>query len=328
MATFTFSDNVRITGYGVNQSNTEEPTYVETNNTSVTWTASNAGTYYVWVKDTVGNKSNETFTIVSTAFCAYNVGQTWNYGYTGGVQSFSTPCNGTYKLEVWGAQGGSNPSSGEAKGGYGGYSTGNKKLSSGNNIYIVVGGAGSFYNSSIDTPAGGGYNGGGNAGTDGENRGGGGGATHIATTNRGILANYNSYRSEVLIVAGGGGSGCAWGGDYSGNGGSGGGTSGGNGSCPAYNGYGGKGGTQTAGGSIHGYAANKANASFGTGGTQNGDSNYCGGGGGWYGGSAGSYYGGGGGGSGYIGGVSGGSMQNGVRTGNGYARITLASLSN
>ena len=79
MATFTFSDNVGISGYGVNQSNTEEPSYTETSNTSITWTASSAGTYYVWVKDTVGNKSNTSFTIVSTAFCAYNVGQTWNY---------------------------------------------------------------------------------------------------------------------------------------------------------------------------------------------------------------------------------------------------------
>jgi len=31
-----------------------------------------------------------------------------------------------------------------------------------------------------------------------------GGATHIATTNRGVLANYNSFRNEILIVAGGG----------------------------------------------------------------------------------------------------------------------------
>ncbi len=68
VATFTFSDNVGISGYGVNQSNTEEPTYVETNNTSVTWTASSAGTYYVWVKDKAGNKSNASFTIDASAF--------------------------------------------------------------------------------------------------------------------------------------------------------------------------------------------------------------------------------------------------------------------
>ncbi len=72
VATFTFSDNVRITGYGVNQSNTEEPSYTETSNTSITWTASNAGTYYVWVKDTVGNKSNASFTIDASAF-GYNI---------------------------------------------------------------------------------------------------------------------------------------------------------------------------------------------------------------------------------------------------------------
>lgn len=36
--------------------------------------------------------------------------------------------------------------------------------------------------------------------------------------------------------------------------------------------------------------------------------------------------GGGGGGSGYIGGVTGDTTQNGVRSGNGYARITLISI--
>ena len=326
MATVTFSDNVGISGYGVNQSNTEEPSYTETSNTSITWTASSAGTYYVWVKDTVGNKSNASFTIVSTAFCAYNAGQTWNYGYTGGVQSFSTPCNGTYKLEVWGAQGGYN-------GGYGGYSNGTKSLSKTNIVYIVVGGQGNTISYS-STPSYGGYNGGGNGGdTQGiRHNGGGGGATHMSTTNRGILSNYNSYRGEVLLVAGGGGGSGGWEpNSYTiRRGGTGGGSSGGNGEANlgASSAYGrgasqsssGIGGTFGAGGSYPNYSVTSSSGSvliYGIGG----------GGGGWYGGGIDDSSGGGGG-SGYIGGVSGGSMQNGARSGNGYARITLISISN
>ena len=116
-ATFTFSDNVGISGYGVNQSNTEEPSYTETSNTSITWTASSAGTYYVWVKDKAGNKSNASFEVSKLAFCAYDIGKVWTYGYTGGVQSFSVPCSGTYKIESYGTQGGNH---GSLSGGNGG----------------------------------------------------------------------------------------------------------------------------------------------------------------------------------------------------------------
>ena len=322
-ATFTFSDNVGISGYGVNQSNTEEPSYTETSNTSITWTASSAGTYYVWVKDKAGNKSNETFTIVSTAFCAYNVGQTWNYGYTGGVQSFSVPCSGTYQLEVWGAQGGTN-SSGNGIGGYGGYATGNFKMQAQDTKYIVVGGGGSW--SSMDDEDSayvlGGYNGGG-AGSAGEGSGG-GGATHIASSNYGELKNYSSRKSDVLIVAGGGGGG-AYNHLYTDtpNGGTGGGTNGGTGIGGSnYTGVG------TGGGSSSG-GSGAASGSFGQGGSVYHRVAGGGGGGGWYGGGAGANYNGaraGGGGSGHIAeGVTNGSMKNGVRSGSGYARITLVS---
>ena len=325
-ATFTFSDNVGISGYGVNQSNTEEPTYVETNNTSVTWTASSAGTYYVWVKDKAGNKSNASFEVSKSSFCAYAVGDVvGTYDYTGGVQTFTTPCSGTYKLEVWGAQGSTN-------GGKGGYAAGNIGLAKSNMLYMVIGGAGSGVS--------GGYNGGGKGSSHSWNAddnddgswtyhwwtmGGGGGATHIATTNRGLLSNYASYKSEVLIVAGGGGGGDAGAGDesddnFNSTGGSGGGTNGGTSYHTKYYynnpGVIAPGGSQTSAGTY---------GSFGQGATDHFASS--GGGGGWYGGgnSTGYYHKMSGGGSGYIGGVSGGSMQNGIRSGNGYARITLVS---
>ena len=228
----------------------------------------------------------------------------WVYDYTGSVQSFTAPIAGTYKLEVWGAEGGKDGTHGV--GGKGGYSIGNVSLSANQTIYVAVGGQGE----SSKSAAKGGFNGGGNAGKH-DSSGGGGGATHIGKSNA-VLKDTPS--SNVYIVAGGGG-----GGGYSCNmhGGAGGGTTGGNGDA--------QGGSQTSGGS------GSVAGSYGQGASRpySDSCDGAGGGGGYYGGgasncNANSYKdGGGGGGSGYIGGVSNGSMQSGVRSGNGYARITL-----
>ena len=232
-----------------------------------------------------------------------------NYTFTAAPQG-----SYTYKLEVWGAAG----YSASDKGGKGGYAYGNISRSAGSSLYICVGSAGGTTSdgNKVDTKTAG-YNGGGYA------QRGGGGATHIATAKRGVLKNYASYKSEVLIVGGGGGA-CdpsnssdnqEWGGH-------GGGTTGGDGWYRSSHTEGGKGGTQSAGG------AGKGAGSFGQGGSQTtsdfpSDASSAGG-GGWYGGGA-SYgtAGGGGGGSGYIGGVTSASMSSGVRSGNGYATITL-----
>ena len=64
---------------------------------------------------------------------------TQTYSYTGTVQQVDLPA-GTYKLEVWGAQGG-NASS--YVGGKGGYSVGNLRLNNNSKIYVYVGGKGS-----------------------------------------------------------------------------------------------------------------------------------------------------------------------------------------
>jgi hypothetical protein len=90
------------------------------------------------------------------------------------------------------------------------------------------------------------------------------------------------------------------------------------------------GGTQTSGG-IAGTTSDKGNAESGTFGK--GGNGYVSGsqdaggagGGGWYGGGGIAWYGGGGGGSGYVGGLINSSMQIGVRSGDGYARITFVS---
>lgn len=141
--------------------------------------------------------------------------KSWDYNYTGGVQSWTCPATGTYKLETLGAQAGYNYykyGNRSANGAQGGYTSGMINITKGTTLYICVGGRGGS-TSTLSSGAGG-YNGGGAGGigyysgaTGGS---GGGGATHIATTNRGVLSNYASNQNEVLIVAGGGG-GCAYG---------------------------------------------------------------------------------------------------------------------
>ena len=140
--------------------------------------------------------------------------KTWNYDYTGGEQTFTVPTTGTYKLEVWGAQGGYaydiNRVTGN--GGYGGYSSGGIYLENDSLLYINVGGKGED-NCQTKSCAGG-YNGGSSstrwALSDGTGlyTGGGGGATHIATTS-GTLDTLENKKNNILVVAGAGG-----GGDY------------------------------------------------------------------------------------------------------------------
>jgi hypothetical protein len=129
-----------------------------------------------------------------------------------GEATYSVPATGYYKLEVWGAQGGT--TNGYA-GGYGGYSVGVVKVNKGTNLYVNVGGQGSTYNPTgsrnVGGRAAGGHNGGGygyGANCNGDYRyaGGGGGATHVALSS-GVISSFNSNRGKLLIVAGGGGGG-------------------------------------------------------------------------------------------------------------------------
>lgn len=251
----------------------------------------------------------------------------YTFAYTGSEQKVTLPASGRYKLEVWGAQGGSS-------GGVGGYSIGTVYLAENQVLYINVGGAGNGTK--------GGYNGGGSANTGGY---GGGGATHIATSS-GLLSTFSSTTSKVLIVASGGG-----GQGNSGAGGSGGGISGVKGSTGTSD-KGGGGGTQTSGGSC--YESEWCNVgSFGKGGSYKKGNNGGAGGAGFYGGGSstgGDHYGGGGGGSGYIGNTlltnksmycynctessdtatktisttcaNGSATENCAKKGNGYAKIT------
>ncbi|MCH4241418.1 MAG: fimbrillin family protein [Prevotella sp.] len=290
---------------------------------SITVTYSNGGTLTKAITGTWEAGNTYTYNLSKTIPIA-------NFDYTGNVQTYTVPLTGTYKIECWGAQGFGAWQGGNITDGYGGYSYGDIKLRSGQMLYIYVGGYDPYKEfEGADNDVYNSYNGGG----IGEARG--GGATHIATTNRGELRNYISYQDEVIIVAGGGG-GLEWGG----KGGDGGGMTGNNGNSQANNTFAqsasAMGGSQTSGGISVAFSAYEnssilVNGSFGQGGDgyENSDKDYgAGGGGGWYGGGGTSVSGAGGGGSGHLGsslinGTTG--MQNGIRLGNGYARITFVS---
>lgn len=245
---------------------------------------------------------------------AYPVGTIVEFQYLEQVEEFTSPVDGIWKLEIYGAEGGYN-------GGKGGYAVGQIELSEGDKLYVCLGGAGSVRSNSAGYGDYG-YNGGGRpaSGGSGQTAGGGGGASHIALQKygTGILTEYDSHREAVLLVAGGGGGGYydSTAGGRNGNGGSGGGTNGGNGT----GGY----GTQTGGSQTSGYAFGQGQYATSVGG-------WGGAGGGWYGGrSTGLSCGGGG--SGYVNTdrlITGTyNMDNGLRDGNGYAKLTFLGRGN
>ena len=231
------------------------------------------------------------------------------YTCTQSVEEFKTPVAGEYKLECWGARGGTRShDKNVAYPGNGGYSRGTKKFGINNSIYICVGqtrntdGDLSYNNRPDDiTSCPGGPTG--------------GGATSLTITKRGEgeLKYFSNYQSEVLIVAGGGGS-CV----YAGQGGAGGGLTGIDGktsrSDASPNGTGGNQITGGITGARSGYIVS-SHGKFGVGGfgykPNMGGPYGSQGGGGWYGGGGSAYIGAAGGGSSYIDGVDNGVTKNG-----------------
>jgi hypothetical protein len=251
----------------------------------------------------------------------------FDFQYTGSVQSFTAPYTGIYQLETWGAQGGNagyySYSGATGVGGHGGYSTGDISLTKGQTLYVYVGGQGGSTSGEYVGYSGirvaGGWNGGGAGLKYGMT--GGGGATDIRTSSDG---NWQDNLSQRIIVSGGGGgAGNSQNSSVLSNGGAGGGLTGEQmpNNTQFYGRTAGIGGTQS-----NGYA-------FGRGADSTFD-NLCGGGGsGYYGGRVGDNSTGGGGGSGYIGDVSNGQTIAGNQSmpspsgsyetgqsGNGYAR--------
>ena len=132
-------------------------------------------------------------------------GQTiFNFDYTGSEQTFTVPVSGTYRLETWGAQGGSYNN---YLGGYGAYSVGTVSLNVNNKLYLIIGGVG-LTNMGLNAISAGGYNGGGTGKSSYNNKSsfgtGGGGATHIASKS-GLLSELENYKNNIIIVSGGGG---------------------------------------------------------------------------------------------------------------------------
>ncbi len=141
-----------------------------------------------------------------------------NFSYTGTSEEYTIPAEGYYKLETWGASGGSVVKAGQPDyngGGLGGYSCGYLHLNKDDKLYVAVGGAGES-NSGINGGAGG-FNGGAAGGKGADDAranqtggSGGGGATHIASAmvGTGLLSEYVNNKDKVLLVAGGGGGCC------------------------------------------------------------------------------------------------------------------------
>ena len=108
--------NIGIVGYGVNQSDTTEPTYTTcTATTSLSTTINNItanGTYYVWVKDKAGNTANKEVTVnrvdttppTTATLVSSNVEiTTFTLTATGadgqsGIQKYEFYINGTFLL--------------------------------------------------------------------------------------------------------------------------------------------------------------------------------------------------------------------------------------
>lgn len=239
---------------------------------------------------------------------------TSTFNYTGGVQSFVVPAGITALLiECWGANGGRPSGNTECKGGQ---AKGVLAVTPGETLSIYVGGAGGVNIA--------GWNGGAlraAANTSGWTTFGGGGASDVrqggtALANRKIVAGGGGGGHPRIFYAGGGG----------------GGTNGGDGASNTTNtrdkGYG---GTQSGGGA-GGYGERVGSESgalgVGGGGGRDDSDSSPGGAGGYYGGGGGASYddagakGGAGGGSGYIGGVTSGTMANAVRDGHGLVTVT------
>ena len=235
----------------------------------------------------------------------------FNFDYTGAEQTFIAPVSGIYKLETWGAQGGSVDEN--YTGGLGGYSHGYLMLSINQKNFIYVGGSGASNNPNPEKVLGG-YNGGGAgySNFDGHIVSSGGGATHISLHDGLLNKQYTNIEKLILVSGGGGGSYIDY--NYKGSGGSGGGYKGTvskDFSSSRENQLSSEAGTQINGGhwgrhytSTYDGLSDKSNGNFGQGGYIDAissiDTIIVGGGAGYYGGGA-SYQSAGAGGSGYIG---------------------------
>lgn len=226
--TLSFANDYVIANTSSTVTNTATPS---AGSGTITYTISN--TTYATINSSTGavttKTSDGTATVTATIAASGNYGSATasytlyvfatvhNFDYTGSVQSITLPV-GSYKLQCWGAQGGSNAAASTysitaQEGGKGGYSEGILTVEEPTTVYAFVGGQGA-------SSGNGGWNGGGggsgsssynSGGTNGVSRMGcGGGATDFALTTS--TMGYSSYRTNRssasllsrIIVAGGG----------------------------------------------------------------------------------------------------------------------------
>ena len=119
------------------------------------------------------------------------------YKYNASYYAYEVPTTGTYKIELWGAQGGSIDGT---EGGGGAYTSGNINLTAGEKLYFYVGSQGTLGK--------GGYNGGAVGGSTTEHLGGGGSTDvrYFSSTPTAEDLQWNSFnglKSRIMVAAGG-----------------------------------------------------------------------------------------------------------------------------
>ena len=132
------------------------------------------------------------------------VGETQDFAYTGGEQEFTLCSSHSYRVELWGAQGGwfNEGNYNFSSTSFGGYTSGIISPASTYKVYFYVGAQGTSGVASLDYV----YNGGGkgyiaNAYGPGPS---GGGATDVRTVS-GMWNNISGLRSRIMVAGGGGG---------------------------------------------------------------------------------------------------------------------------
>ena len=155
--------------------------------------------------DAIVSGNNITFGLEDVSLIAIWAQDTYEFAYTGDVQTFSVQKNGKYKIELWGASGGYNTQYAE---GAGAYTSGIINLSENDVLYIYVGSMGSTGCTPYTSCTGTAFNGGGAGGYFTASSylrriAGGGGATDVRLVS-GIWSDLTSLRSRIMVAGAGG----------------------------------------------------------------------------------------------------------------------------
>jgi hypothetical protein len=155
-----------------------------------------SGTYII---NYISKYNNEEKAVTRTVTVLQN-----DFLYTGDSQEFIAGCDGYFKVELWGAQGGSY--SATLEGGTGAYTSGYISLKNDEMLYLYIGEEGKSVISGTTYYSLASYNGGGASGAyDGVYSQAGGGSTDIRLLS-GDWDDDNGLKSRIMVAGGGGGS--------------------------------------------------------------------------------------------------------------------------